>query len=228
MSGWQPEIDEVLGRLPYASNATLLARTTDDDLIVYKPSIGERPLWDFPTGTLAAREVLAFQVSAAAGFDVVPETVLVDGPFGAGSGQRFILEDQSFDPAPAINAGAAELWPFAVLDLVVNNADRKAGHILREQGSSRLWSIDHGVTFHEEPKLRTVLWIFSGCQIPDEIVAGLDELSDALPSMLDDEAARHLGESEREALRVRVDRLRAQPVHPEPPADRPAMPWPLY
>ena len=225
---WEPEISEVLGRLPFASNATLLARTADEELVVYKPEAGERPLWDFPTGTLAAREALTYEISAAAGLDLVPETVLADGPFGVGSIQRFVAEDQAFDPAPLINAGDPSLWPVAVLDIIINNADRKAGHILRDLDDGRLWCIDHGVTLHDEPKLRTVLWVFSGCALPEDLVSALEALSEALDGVLSSTAAQRLNEFEADALRRRVRNLLRRPVHPDPPLDRPAMPWPLY
>ncbi|MDH3500203.1 MAG: SCO1664 family protein [Acidimicrobiia bacterium] len=228
MTAWQPEIAEVLGRLPFASNATLLARSTIDELVVYKPEKGERPLWDFPSGTLAAREVLAYDVSSAAGLDVVPETVLAEGPYGVGSVQRFIDEDQSFDPVPMINASDAALWPIAVFDILANNADRKVGHILRDRSSGRLWSIDHGVTFHDESKLRTVLWAFAGCELPAAMVAAVERLAGALPAVLAGAGAIALSEYETDALTRRIERLRARPVHPDPPMDRPAMPWPLY
>ncbi len=228
MRDWQPEITQVIGRLPYASNATLLARTTGGDLVVYKPERGERPLWDFPYGTLSAREVLAYEVSAAAGLDVVPETTLAEGPYGLGSVQRFIDEDTEFDPVPLINAGDASLWPIAVLDLIINNADRKVGHILRERSSGSLWSIDHGVTFHDEPKLRTVLWVFAGCGLPEAMVVALRRLEDALPQILSGRAGRYLDEHEAAALAERVEKLVRCPVHPGPPLDRPAMPWPLF
>jgi uncharacterized repeat protein (TIGR03843 family) len=225
---WAPEIAEVLGRLPFASNATLLARTTADELVVYKPEAGERPLWDFPGGTLAAREALTYEISAAAGLDLVPETILAEGPFGLGSMQRFVSEDQAFDPAPFINSGDASLWPVAVLDIIVNNADRKAGHILRDLEDGRLWCIDHGVTLHDEPKLRTVLWVFSGCDLPEEMVESVRLLADRLDDVLSSEAAQRLNEFETDALRRRVRALLRRPVHPHPPLDRPAMPWPLY
>lgn len=228
MSRWQPEITEVLGHLPYASNATLLARTADDELVVYKPEQGERPLWDFPPGTLAAREVLAFEISAAAGLEVVPETVLAAGPYGAGSVQRFINEDRTFDPAPLINSGDRGLWSIAVLDLIINNADRKAGHILRDADTEALWSIDHGVSFHDEAKLRTVLWVFSGCRLPLIMREAVERLEAELPAVLSGAAATQLSSREVEALVKRVESLRSRPIHPHPPADRPAVPWPLY
>lgn len=228
ITGWTPRIGEVLGRMPYSSNATLLARTTDGELVIYKPNRGERPLWDFATGTLSAREVLTFEVSALAGLDVVPDTVMVDGPYGAGSVQRFIDEDTDFDPAPPINRADPSLWPIAVLDLLVNNADRKAGHILRDETTGHLWSIDHGVTFHEEPKLRTVLWSLAGCHLPDEMIEAVGRFQHAMADGFHARVTSLLSDREAEALADRVGDLVAEPIHPDPPYDRPAMPWPLY
>ena len=222
------EIAEVLGRLPNSSNATLLARTRTDELVVYKPEAGERPLWDFADGTLAARELLTYEVAVAAGFDLVPETVLAEGPHGHGSLQRFIDENLEFDPVEMINRGADSLWPVAVLDLLINNADRKAGHILSETGSGHLWCIDHGVSFHFEPKLRTVLWAFSGRRLPDAMIAAVERVRDALTTGLADRIESLLSAEESGATVARVDELLADPVHPHPPTDRPPMPWPVW
>ena len=158
MTGWSPTVDEIAGRFTHASNATLLG-SADGKQVIYKPTAGARPLWDFDAGTLAAREVLTYRVSEALGLDVVPETVIGDGPYGPGSVQRFVEVDRSFDPLPLLGGPSTELWPIALLDIVVNNADRKAGHILKHR-DGRLQAIDHGLTFHPEPKLRTVLWGF--------------------------------------------------------------------
>ncbi|MFN2526684.1 MAG: SCO1664 family protein, partial [Actinomycetota bacterium] len=162
---------EVLGRLPYSSNYTFLARVTgpsSERLAVYKPRQGETPLWDFRQGTLAARELAAFRVSEAAGWGIVPPTVLrSDAPLGEGSLQVFIEHDPDRHYFALMEERREEFARFAAFDVVVNNADRKAGHVL-EDGSGRLWGVDHGVTFHVEPKLRTVIWAFAGESLGDQ------------------------------------------------------------
>ena len=223
---WAPEISEVVGRFVDASNATLLARTVSGDKVVYKPTAGERPLWDFPIETLAAREVLTYEVAAALELDIVPETVLGDGPYGVGAIQRFIDIDPTFDPVAAVQSGSADLWPLAVLDIVTNNADRKLGHVISD--GRRLLGIDHGLTFHPEDKLRTVLWGWSGQAIPDELVTSLTGLQLAISGELGDRVEALLGAEERVALTERLVELLASPVHPHPPTDRPPMPWPPY
>lgn len=223
------ELVEVVGRLPYASNATLLAVDGEGCHWVYKPDRGEEPLWDFPSGTLSRREVLAFEVGAAMGLDIVPTTVEATGPFGPGSAQRFVEEDVDFDPRPLYTPTLDDsLWPFAVFDIVTNNADRKIGHVLRELGTGRLWAIDNGLTFHPAPKLRTVLWGFAGLPIPLSLVGAVERLTAALDSGLADRVTRLLSSREAMALRHRVDDLLARPVHPAPPDDRPAVPWPVW
>jgi uncharacterized repeat protein (TIGR03843 family) len=220
---------EVLGHLPNASNATLLASDATGALWVYKPAEGERPLWDFPWRSLATREALTFEVSDAMGLGIVPDTVLATGPFGPGSAQRFLREDVEFDPRPLFAGGLhTTLWPFAVLDLVTNNADRKVGHILRERGDARLWAIDNGLTFHAEPKLRTVLWGFAGRSIPPELVDAVARLDAALAAGLCERVAELLTLEEATALVDRVRDILAEPLHPYPPEDRPAVPWPLW
>ncbi|MDH4115769.1 MAG: phosphatidylinositol kinase [Acidimicrobiia bacterium] len=222
-------LDEVLGRMPYASNTTLLARDAAGGLWVYKPVRGEQPLWDFPWKTLAAREVLSFEISDAMGLDLVPETVMATGPFGPGSAQRFLEEDVEFDPRPLFT-GVLDpvLWPFAVFDIVTNNADRKIGHMLREVGSDKLWAIDNGLTFHAEPKLRTVLWGFAGQPIPGELLEATHRLDAALDASLCDRVASLLSPAEAGALVSRTRTLLAARTHPEPPDDRPAVPWPVW
>jgi hypothetical protein len=223
---WRPEIAEVIGRFVDASNATLLATTNAGEKVVYKPTAGERPLWDFPIETLAAREVLTYEVAQAMGYTIVPETVLADGPYGPGSVQRFVDIDDTFDPVAAVRRQSAELWPIAVLDLVTNNADRKLGHLISD--GERLLGIDHGLTFHPEDKLRTVLWVFSDQSFPDEQSDSLRTLDEALADGLGDRVAGLLGDEERNALQNRVHDLLLHPVHPTPPDDRPPLPWPPY
>lgn len=221
-------LTEVVGRLPYASNATLVATDRSGQRWVYKPVRGERPLWDFPDGTLAAREVLTYQASQAMGLGIVPETVMADGPFGPGSAQRFIDEDPDFDPRPLFAPSGPDqrLWPFAVLDLVTNNADRKLGHLIKEAAIDRLWGIDNGLTFHPGPKLRTVLWGFAGHPIPPHLVAAVKRLDDH-PEFWEG-SGQLLGAPETEATRRRVRAILDEPVHPHPPADRPPVPWPVW
>jgi hypothetical protein len=193
---------------------------------VYKPIVGEQPLWDFAPGTLSEREVLTYEVDRVLGFGVVPETVHGSGPLGPGAVQRFIDDEPSFDPIRLIRDGDDRLWPIALLDLVTNNADRKAGHILLADGS--LVAVDHGLTFHRDDKLRTVLWAFAGRPIPDEGIDALRGLADALDVWLAGEIADRLGTDAANATVDRVRSLLAKPVHPFPPEDRPATPWPPY
>lgn len=223
---WKPQIVEVVGRFVDASNATLLAETSLGERVVYKPTAGEQPLWDFPIETLAAREVLTYEVAMALGFDAVPETVLGEGPYGTGSIQRFVEMDESFDPVRLVQAGASDLWPIAVLDIVTNNADRKLGHLISD--GTRLLGIDHGLTFHPDEKLRTVLWGFSGQPLPDGVLTALTRLQIAVRGELGERVGVLLGANERAALLNRVTTLLANPVHPDPPTDRPPLPWPPY
>lgn len=215
-------ITEVEGLLLGASNATFLGHDAGGGAWVYKPIRGERPLWDFQSGSLAHREVASHRISEALGLDIVPETLLSDGPFGEGSAQRFLDEDFEWDPRPLIVAGSSDLWPVALLDVVANNADRKIGHLLREPGKDRIWAIDNGLTFHADDKLRTVLWSFAGLEIPPVYSQSLD--SDVVAKAVDG----LLAEDEVEALVLRVERLKTEPVHPQPPHDRPPMPWPVW
>lgn len=223
---WHPEIAEVVGRFVDASNATLLATTTAGEKVVYKPTAGERPLWDFPIETLAPREVLTYEVAVAMGYDIVPETVLGDGPYGPGSIQRFVDIDEGFDPVAAVQKRSAELWPIALLDVATNNADRKLGHLISD--GTRVLGIDHGLTFHPEEKLRTVLWVFSDESFPAEERSALRSLQVSLLDGLGGRVAQLLGEEEGLALQDRVDGLLESPVHPPPPEDRPPLPWPPY
>ncbi len=223
-----PTIINVVGRMPYASNATLLVDLDDGQQGIYKPADGERPLWDFPFGTLAAREVLTWEVSAAMGLSIVPPTYLVEGPFGLGSNQLFIKEDFEFDPRPLLEEPSERLWPFAVLDVVINNADRKLGHIIVEEQTNDLWAIDNGLSFHDEEKLRTILWGFAGRPIPELLIDGLVNLSITLRAGLHARVGELLSRAEADALATRTARLLETGVHPHPPHDRPAVPWPMW
>ena len=217
------------GRLVDASNATMYCAVTADDLTaacVYKPVAGERPLWDFPDGTLAEREVAAYELSAASGWDIVPPTVYRDGPLGPGMVQLWIAEDPSADIVSLVRRRDVDaLRRIAVFDAVINNADRKGGHLLPTE-SGHVYGVDHGVTFHVEDKLRTILWQWAGKRLNDEAV---DTLS-AVRAELEGSLAERLGEllTVREVRRTisRVDRLLSTSRHPEPGEDWPAVPWP--
>jgi hypothetical protein len=218
-------VDELIGRFAAASNLTLLARSGGEP-VIYKPVAGNRPLWDFDVNTLATREFLTFRVSELMGLGVVPETALGEGPLGPGAVQRFVEEDPAADPLDLVRSCDEALWPIAVLDLVVNNADRKAGHLLTERATGRLQAIDHGLTFHPDDKLRTVLWCFAGRSIPPPLVGALDALRGALGNGFAGEVCERLGDDVAEALMLRVDAILSRPVHPDPPEHRPPVPWP--
>lgn len=205
------------------------------DLAVHKPERGERPLWDFPVGTLHRREVAAYEVSRAVGLDLVPETVLRDdGPFGPGSLQRFVPHDPDEHYftllAVADEALASRLMDLVVLDLVIDNADRKAGHVLVEAGDApvaeRLRAVDHGVTFNVEPKLRTVAWDLAGEPVPARLRQRLVELALALEGDLGALLGDLLAAEEVAVLTERVGRLTELATLPAPWGPR-AYPWPL-
>ncbi|MCZ9352420.1 SCO1664 family protein [Streptomyces mutabilis] len=246
----------VRGRIRDASNAALYCTVTHEGreaACVYKPVAGERPLWDFPDGTLAQREVAAYEVSEATGWGLVPPTVLRDGPYGEGMVQLWIeavpetellaLGDAE-EPGPGwkavalaevgegrtallVHADDERLRRLAVLDAVINNADRKGGHLLPAAGE-RLYGIDHGVTFHAEDKLRTLLWGWAGEPLTGEALAVLDGLKEALKD--GGALAARLGalitSAELDATRARVDALLASGKHPAPGGEWPAIPWP--
>jgi uncharacterized repeat protein (TIGR03843 family) len=226
---------EVAGRLVDASNATLFCTIKGGGVqaeCVYKPIAGERPLWDFPTGTLAGREVSAYVVSRAAGWNIVPPTVMRDGPFGPGMCQLWIDLDEDVDlVALARRDDHAGLREMAVFDAVVNNADRKIGHLLPVP-DGHLYGCDHGVTFSEDYKLRTVLWQWRGKALPRHSVDALRRLAGGLVpgapegGWLADELGKYLTSGEIEATRGRINTLLKHRVHPYPPDDWPAVPWP--
>ena len=226
MAPWSPQITTLVGRFANASNATLLATTDDGTHVVYKPHAGEQPLWDFPPESLAIREVLTYRLSEAMGLGVVPETVIANGPYGPGSVQRYVDVDETFDVVAAVEANDERLWPLAILDIVANNADRKLGHIVRV--GDGLIGIDHGLTFHPHDKLRTVLWGFAGRPLPTRFLDGLEGARRALLSDLGDDIELHLGIEEHVTATERVERLLRDGTHPQPPRDRPPVPWPPY
>jgi uncharacterized repeat protein (TIGR03843 family) len=220
---------EPLGLLPGASNATVLVRArrgTDEALGVYKPVRGEAPLWDFPDGTLAHREVAAYELARALGWPDVPPTLLRDGPYGPGAVQAFVELDPRQHFFTLEHERADDFRRIAVFDLVANNADRKSGHC-RLGGDGRIWAIDHGVCFAQEDKLRTVIWSFVGEPIPARL---LEDLRRAAGELSGGELASRLGAllepAELEALRRRAARVLEAGVFPEPdPTTRP-FPWP--
>ena len=249
----------VVGRLAEASNRALLVRLGDrrdeELLAIYKPVSGERPLWDFPEGTLAAREVSAFIISAAGGWDIVPETVLRDGPQGPGSLQRWVgdpeiepeyvvdvvapgsvpkgwvpvLRGEGADGRPVlvVHEDSALTRSVAAFDAVINNSDRKGSHLVRE--GERLRGFDHGVSLHEDDKLRTVFWGFAGQPLPEGEVARIGALHEQVTdgtSSLRAQLDALLSPAEVAALEARCRRLLDHAAYPEPSGQWPAIPWP--
>ena len=216
---------EVEGRMPWSSNGTYLVEICQDGdtmRAVYKPGRGERPLWDFPDG-LYRREIAAYVVSEALGWGLVPETVLREGPLGPGSLQRFVDADfsQHYFTLLEFPEHHDALKAICTFDLLVNNADRKGGHCLLGT-DNRVWSVDHGLCFHPDPKLRTVMWDFEGMPIPEQLVADLARLAVALPEGL----SGLIDGEEIEALAARAAAIAKRPVFPPARSARP-YPWPL-
>ncbi len=220
---------EIKGLLPWSSNYTYLVTVSNGSLrtlAVYKPRKGETPLWDFPHGTLCLREYAAYLVSEALGWSLVPPTVLRDGPLGFGSLQLYIDADQEQHYFTLRDAHVAEFKRLAVFDVLVNNADRKGGHCLKSR-DRHIWAVDHGIAFHAEPKLRTVVWDFASEPIPEDILADLrafqarlaqrDPVTRALEQLLSPDEMR--------ALRQRLDGLLRSGKFPEPGPYR-HYPWP--
>lgn len=220
----------MLGLIPYSSNYTFLTKVGEGDAAVkavYKPRRGERPLWDFPDGTLAAREVAAWMVSDAS-WKIVPPTVLRDdAPLGPGSLQLFVTHDPERHYFVVMDDRLEELEPFAAFDAVVNNADRKAGHVI-EDATGRLWAVDHGLTFHVEPKLRTVIWAFAEERLTPALRSTLEDLGAAMAdrSGLGGRIAELLTQEEADATLERVETLLLEDRFPAPQGPRP-LPWPL-
>jgi hypothetical protein len=217
--------------MPWSSNATILciaAHESQQALVIYKPQRGERPLWDFPRGTLCKRETAAFVVSHDLEWNLVPPTVLRDGPYGLGSVQLFIENDEEAHLFTMQKEGGYESYlpRLAAFDVIINNADRKSGHCLKGS-DGRLWAIDHGIAFHDEPKLRTVLWDFAGEPLPEDIATDLEHLRvrlhgrDGALKLLD----TLLSPEETKALQRRIDRLLSKGQYPEPTSER-NYPWP--
>ena len=214
---------ELKGQFTLGSNYTFLADVThagETVQAVYKPSRGEQPLWDFPENTLALREVAAHLLSEALGFCLVPFTILRDGPLGRGSLQQYIEYDPDYHYFNFTGDDKQRLQPVVLFDLLVNNADRKGGHVFFDE-SLKLWAIDHGLCFHVEDKLRTVIWDFAGRPIPEELLSPLSRTL-GWRGLLDP----YLSPDEIAALEARAKRLLTSRRYPRPPADRRAFPYP--
>ncbi|MFD6355014.1 SCO1664 family protein [Nocardia tengchongensis] len=246
----------VIGQVTTASNVTLVCEAgPGGPRVVYKPERGERPLWDFPDGTLAGREVASYLVSQALGWGVIPETVLREGPFGLGMVQRWIdtsdeetgpglvdlcpvtevpegyrevlrALDPGGHPVSLVHADDERLRRMAVLDVLINNADRKGGHALAGL-DGRVYGVDHGICLHTEPKLRTVLWGWAGEPVADELLTDITVLVKALPGELGERLAELITDAEIEALEARGRELLDNPVMPMPLSQRP-IPWPAF
>jgi uncharacterized repeat protein (TIGR03843 family) len=219
---------ELLGRMPWSSNATFLVKLDHGDresLAIYKPRKGERPLWDFPRGTLCDREVGAHLVSEALGWGIVPLTILRDGPAGVGALQRFVEHDPEDHYFTLRERFDAVFRRFALFDVVINNADRKSGHCLLD-GSDHVWGIDHGVSFHCAVKLRTVIWDYAGEPIVPADLEALDRLGARLDEDLGRELTVLLSGAERQAVEDRLEWLLTQQVFPHPLTEYP-YPWPM-
>jgi uncharacterized repeat protein (TIGR03843 family) len=226
----------VVGRLLSASNATFFGMVEEagpDDRpgiaasCVYKPRRGERPLFDFPDGTLACREVAAHAVSEASGWSVIPPTVMRDGPLGPGMVQLWIEIDEGVDLAELIDRDLPALRKIALLDVVMNNADRKGGHLL-PLPDGRILGIDNGLCFATEPKLRTVLWRWRGQPLATEEIAVLEKLRGSLAGELGARLTELLSPAETRAIGRRIDALLASRKFPLPDRNRAVVPWPPF
>jgi len=219
----------VVGRLVDASNATLFAKATltlDAEIeVVYKPIAGERPLWDFPHGNLAQREVAAFKISQWGKFNCVPYTTLREGPFELGAVQEWITSDDSIDIIELAQSQDERIRNLALFDVVVNNTDRKFGHILLNR-EGMILGCDHGVTFHQDFKLRTVIWQFAGKSLTSLELAQLHEVKNEIAKVHNEEIGQLLHSDEVDALVKRIDGLIENREFPLPSEDWPAVPWP--
>ena len=215
----------VIGRLVDASNATLQATLENTDpvmKVIYKPVLGEKPLWDFADGNLANREYAAYLLSELGDFNLVPTTVLREGPFGSGMVQEWIEIDEELDVVDFGQSNDPQLRKLALFDAIINNTDRKFGHLLVDQGG-KLRGCDHGVCFHQENKLRTVLWQFAGEQFTAEEIELLNKVNKL---DLDSSFAELLTSAEISALSGRIANLLAVRQFPFPSDEWPAIPWP--
>ena len=222
----------MLGRLPGSSNQALVVLVHHPELTepfhaVYKATLAERPLFDFPIGTLARREVAAFLVSEATGWGIVPPTVLRDGPYGIGMVQQWIHADPTVDLVAMVVEDDPRLRRMAVFDAIVNNTDRKGGHIL-PMPDGHIYGVDHGVTFSIEPKLRTVLWGWVGMPFDDEELAALERVREGLRGDLAPGLGELLDPAEVTATKRRVASLLRFRRFPRPNPDWPSIPWPAF
>lgn len=227
---------EIVGRIVGSSNGALVVTATrrcpdpEPDLVataVYKPIRFERPLVDFPDGSLGPREVAAFVLSDASGWAIAPPTVLRDGPVGPGMVQLWIEVDESVDRVALALEDDARLRPMALFDAIANNADRKIGHLLPIEGG-HVFGVDHGLTFHEEPKLRTVLWGWRGQRLELEELEAVEALRGELIGATGDALHELLTRNEVQATVRRAERLLRTGRFPLPDPERPAIPWPPY
>lgn len=221
---------KITGRLVDASNATLMALVedaTNEIVCIYKPIAGERPLWDFMSGTLAHREYAAYLLSTAGGFNVVPFTLLRDGPYGLGMVQRWVDIDDTLDMFEFFQKDNPALRNIALFDAIINNTDRKIGHLLPDQ-DGRVFGCDHGVTFHSQDKLRTVLWQWAGMPLSELEFAQLRNLEKCLISSLGEELVPLLSAEELNALDARLARLISSGIFPVPNDEWPSVPWPPF
>ena len=220
----------VSGRLVDASNATLLAdcKLGEESIkCIYKPIAGERPLWDFPDGNLASREFAAYLISEFMELHIVPMTMLRDGPFGSGMVQEWIEIDFEIDLANFFSQDDPQLRQMALFDAVINNTDRKIGHLL-PRSDGKLYGCDHGVTFHKEDKLRTVLWQWADEIFSDKELEALNNLLHVLQSKPGEILKSLITVEEFSALRLRIENLLVSGKFPTPSADWPAIPWPAF
>ena len=219
----------ISGRLVDASNATLFGTCTylgSELSIIYKPIAGERPLWDFADGNLASREYASYLLSELLGWNLVPVTILRDGPFGEGMVQQWIDIDEDIDLALFYRTDDPRLRRMALFDAILNNTDRKIGHLLPTT-DGHLFGCDHGVTFHEEDKLRTVLWQWAGLPLSDSEQSDLRDLLTKLQLGMTD-IAKLITPAEYQALLERIEHLLNTGEFPSPSEDWPAVPWPPF
>jgi uncharacterized repeat protein (TIGR03843 family) len=222
---------DLKGQFVWGSNYTFLVNVISGEQstrAVYKPTRGERPLWDFPTASLAKREVAAYQLSCTLGWDFVPPTVYrKQAPMGRGSLQLFIPHDPEYHFFNFTVQDKDRLRPVVLFDLLVNNADRKGSHLLIDS-SGKLWAIDHGICFHTDDKLRTVIWDFIGTPIPGDLLSDVEKVLSALQS--GGETFTHLRpylkEVEIHAIARRAARLLKNPVFPAPQGKERPFPYP--
>lgn len=220
---------EVVGRIRDASNASLFAKSHLEDKevqCIYKPIIGERPLWDFAEGNLASREVASYRISEWGNWNLIPPTILRDGPFGLGAVQLWIEIDHAVDLETFFRSDDIQLRNLALLDAVLNNTDRKIGHLLVDK-SGRLYACDHGVTLHAEDKLRTVLWQFAGKPLNQSELNQLIQLKERIKENLI-ELQELITSSEISALMARIEKIENEKLFPFPSEDWPAIPWPPF